>query len=332
MQMDNSLSEERTYIPDIEVSSKQVFGIDRDIKIPAFSKSNSFVPKIDKNYYFDNDTTLAILTGFAENKKVLIQGYHGTGKSTHIEQISARLNWPCIRINLDSHITRGDLIGKDIIKINDGKQITDYKDGMLPWAIKRPAALVFDEYDAGRPEVMFVIQRILESDGKFTLLDDNKIIDPHPAFRLFATANTIGQGDTMGIYHGTNQINQGQMDRWNIVSILNYLSPENELKIVLGKIEEIKEKKEIDNIKLMITLAGLIRKGFVQGDLTNVISPRTIIHWAENYKIFKNIPLSFKFTFLNKCDENEKPIIAEYFQRVFDIDLPESELNKTKKK
>ena len=329
--MDNLLTEERTYVPDIKISAKLVFGIKSDIRIPAFSKSNPLVPKIDKNYFFDNDTTLAILTGFSKNKKILIQGYHGTGKSTHIEQVASRLNWSCVRINLDSHITRGDLIGKDIIKIEKGKQITDFKDGMLPWSIKRPTALVFDEYDAGRPDVMFIIQRILETNGKFTLLDDNKIIDPHPAFRLFATANTIGLGDDMGIYHGTNQINQGQIDRWNIVTVLNYLSPENELKVVLGKLEELKEKKYIEKIKLMIALAGLVRKGFVQGDLTSVLSPRTIINWADNYKIFEDLIFSFKLTFLNKCDENDKSIIAEYFQRVFDIDLPESELNKIKK-
>ena len=329
--MDNLLTEDKTYIPDIKISAKQTFGIKSDIQIPAFSKNNPLVPKIDKNYYFDNDTTLAIITGFAKNKKVLIQGYHGTGKSTHIEQVAARLNWPCIRINLDSHITRGDLVGKDIIKIKEGKQISDYKDGMLPWSIKRPTSLVFDEYDAGRPEVMFVIQRILEAEGKFTLLDDNKIIDPHPAFRLFATANTVGQGDELGIYHGTNQINQGQIDRWNIVTVLNYLSPENELKIILGKITQLKQKKGVETIKSMIALAGLVRKGFVQGDLTSVLSPRTIINWAENYKIFEDLIFSFKLTFLNKCDENDKTIIAEYFQRVFNIDLPESELNKIKK-
>ena len=330
--MDNFLTEDRTYVPDIKISAKQVFGIKSDIRVPAFSKISSFVPKIDKNYYFDNDTTLAILTGFAKNKKVLIQGYHGTGKTTHIEQVASRLNWPCIRINLDSHITRGDLVGKDVIKIKEGKQITDFKDGMLPWSIKRPTVLVFDEYDAGRPDVMFVIQRILETDGKFTLLDNNEIIDPHPAFRLFATANTIGFGDDLGIYHGTNQINQGQMDRWNIVSVLNYLSPENELKIILGQVRKLKQEKDIEKVKSMIALAGLVRKGFIQGDLTNVLSPRTIINWADNYKIFGDLIFSFKLTFLNKCDENDKTIIAEYFQRVFDVDLPESELNKTKKK
>tara|TARA_B100000029_G_scaffold511885_1_gene607069 strand:- start:1437 stop:2426 length:990 start_codon:yes stop_codon:yes gene_type:complete len=329
--MENILTESISHIPDIKISSKQVFGTEQDLKIPAFSNKTDLVPKIDKNYFFDNDTTISILTGFSENKRVLIQGYHGTGKTTHIEQIAARLNWPCIRINLDSHITRGDLIGKDTIILKKDKQITQYKDGMLPWSIKRPTALVFDEYDAGKPEVMFVIQRILETDGKFTLLDNNEIISPHPAFRLFATSNTVGQSDNLGIYHGTNQVNQGQMDRWNIVSVLNYLPPEIETKIVLNKVK-INNKHMVEQIKLMISLAGLIRKGFIQGDFTNVLSPRTIINWADNYKLFNNIIFSFKVSFLNKCDEIEKPIIAEYFQRVFNIDLPESEINNIKKK
>tara|TARA_Y100001960_G_scaffold327141_1_gene412853 strand:- start:6050 stop:7045 length:996 start_codon:yes stop_codon:yes gene_type:complete len=329
--MDNILTESISYIPDIKISSKQVFGINTDIRIPAFSKKSSLVPKIDKDYFFDNDTTISILTGFLHNKRVLIQGYHGTGKTTHIEQVAARLNWPCIRINLDSHITRGDLIGKDIITLKKDKQITEYKDGMLPWAVKRPTALVFDEYDAGKPEVMFVIQRILESDGKLTLLDNNEIIDPHPAFRLFATSNTIGQSDNLGIYHGTNQINQGQMDRWNIVAVLNYLAPDTETKIVLNKTKMSGNKDAVDKIKSMIVLAGLVRKGFIQGDLTTVLSPRTIINWAENYKIFNDLIFSFKISFLNKCDETEKPIVAEYFQRVFNIDLPESEINNIKK-
>ena len=329
--MDNLLTESTSYLPDITISSKQVFGMEKDIRIPAFSKKTSLVPEIDNDYFFDNDTTISILTGFSKNKRVLIQGYHGTGKTTHIEQIAARLNWPCLRINLDSHITRGDLVGKDVITIKKGRQITEYKDGMLPWAIKRPTALVFDEYDAGKPEVMFVIQRILESNGKFTLLDNNEIINPHPAFRLFATSNTVGQSENLGIYHGTNQINQRQMDRWNIISVLNYLSPEIETKIVLNKISMSENKDAINKVKSMIVLAGLVRKGFVQGDLTNVLSPRTIINWAENYKIFNNLVFSFKISFLNKCEETEKPIIAEYFQRVFNIDLPESELNNFKK-
>ena len=330
--MVNTLTESLSYQPDIKISSKQVFGTKKDIRVPAFSKKSSLVPKIDKDYFFDNDTTVSVLTGFCENKRVLIQGYHGTGKTTHIEQIAARLNWPCVRINHDIHITRWDLVGKDIITIKKGKQITEYKDGMLPWAIKRPTALVFDEYDAGKPDVMFVIQRILESDGKFTLLDNNEIIDPHPAFRLFATSNTIGQSDNLGIYHGTNQINQGQMDRWNIISLLNYLSLETETNIVLKKIKMTGNKGTENTVKLMVVLAGLVRKGFIQGDLTTVLSPRTIINWAENYKIFNDLIFSFKISFLNRCDEIEKPIIAEYFQRVFNIDLPESELNNFKKK
>tara|TARA_B100000686_G_scaffold251822_1_gene262374 strand:+ start:7241 stop:8230 length:990 start_codon:yes stop_codon:yes gene_type:complete len=329
--MENILTESSSFIPDIKISSKQVFGTKKDFRIPAFSKKTSLVPKIDNNYFFDESTTISILSGFSLNKRVLIQGYHGTGKTTHIEQIAARLNWPCIRINLDSHITRGDLVGKDIIKIDKGKQITEFKDGMLPWAIKRPAALVFDEYDAGKPEVMFVIQRILESEGKFTLLDNNEIIDPHPAFRLFATSNTIGQSDNLGIYHGTNQINQGQMDRWNIISVLNYLSPEIETEIVSKKTKMF-GKDELDKLKSMITLAGLVRKGFIQGDLTTVLSPRTIINWAENYKIFNDLIFSFKVSFLNKCDETEKPIITEYFQRVFNIDLDKNKKDNLKKK
>ena len=322
--MDNLLTESLSYRPDIKISSKQIFGTKTDIRIPAFSKKSSLVPKIDKDYVFDNNTTVSILTGFSQNKRVLVQGYHGTGKTTHIEQIAARLNWPCVRINLDSHITRGDLVGKDIITIKKGKQITEYKDGMLPWAIKRPAALVFDEYDAGKPEVMFVIQRILESDSKFTLLDNNEIIDPHPAFRLFATSNTIGQSDNLGIYHGINQINQGQMDRWNIVSVLNYLSPDIETKIVLNKIKMFDNKDATEKVKSMIILAGLVRKGFIQGDLTTVLSPRTIINWAENYKIFNDLVFSFKLSFLNKCDETEKTIISEYYQRCFNEELEDS--------
>ena len=318
-------------VPTVEINTLQLFGFNCSFKVLGFDKKNDYVPKVDKNYIFDPATTKAILAGFSGNRRVLLTGLHGTGKSTHIEQVAARLNWPCVRINLDSHISRIDLIGKDTIVLKNGKQITEFQEGILPWAFQNPVALVFDEYDAGRPDVMFIIQRILETNGKFTLLDDNKIIDPHPAFRLFATANTIGLGDDMGIYHGTNQINQGQIDRWNIVTVLNYLSPENELKVVLGKLEELKEKKYIEKIKLMIALAGLVRKGFVQGDLTSVLSPRTIINWADNYKIFEDLIFSFKLTFLNKCDENDKSIIAEYFQRVFDIDLPESELNKIKK-
>ena len=313
--------------PDIKISVNQTFGINTDMQVDGFSKKNSYVPEIDKNYRFDQDTTLAILSGFAFNKRVLIQGYHGTGKSTHIEQVSARLNWPCIRVNLDSHISRIDLIGKDAIVIKDSKQVTEFKEGILPWSIQNPVALVFDEYDAGRPDVMFVIQRVLESEGTFTLLDKNKIIRQNKFFRLFSTTNTVGLGDTSGLYHGTQQINQGQMDRWNIVTTLNYLNFEKELDIVLAKNKNMDNAKGKEIISNMIKVANLTRKGFVAGDISTVMSPRTIIHWAENSEIFKDTGYAFRVTFLNKCDDLEKNIIAEYYQRCFGDDLPESTVN-----
>ena len=313
--------------PDIKLSVKQTFGIDSDLEIEAFSKKNEYVPEIDKNYIFDKDTTLAILSGFSFNKRVLVQGYHGTGKSTHIEQVAARLNWPCIRINLDSHVSRIDLIGKDAISIKDGKQITEFKEGILPWSIQNPVALVFDEYDAGRPDVMFVIQRVLEADGSFTLLDKNKVIKQNKYFRLFATSNTIGLGDTTGLYHGTQQINQGQMDRWNIVTSLNYLSLEKEMEIILAKNKSLNNSKGKEKVANMIKVATLTRKGFIAGDISTVMSPRTVLHWVENSEIFKNIGYGFRVTFLNKCDEIEKNIIAEYYQRCFGEELPESIVN-----
>ena len=313
--------------PDIKLSVKQIFGIDSDMEIDGFSKKNDFVPEIDINYKFDRDTTLAILSGFAFNKRVLIQGYHGTGKSTHIEQIAARLNWPCVRINLDSHISRIDLIGKDAIIIKDGKQVTEFKEGILPWAIQNSIALVFDEYDAGRPDVMFVIQRVLEAEGNFTLLDKNKIINQNKFFRLFATSNTIGLGDTTGLYHGTQQINQGQMDRWNIVTTLNYLSLEKELDIVLAKNKKLNNPEGKEKVANMIKVASLTRKGFMAGDISTVMSPRTVIHWAENSEIFKDTGYAFRITFLNKCDDMEKNTIAEYYQRCFGEELPESLVN-----
>ncbi len=313
--------------PDIKISVNQTFGIDSDMEIEAFSKRNDYVPEVDKNYIFDKDTTLAILSGFAFNKRVLIQGYHGTGKSTHIEQIAARLNWPCVRINLDSHVSRIDLIGKDAITLKDGKQITEFKEGILPWAIQNSIALVFDEYDAGRPDVMFVIQRVLESDGNFTLLDKNKVIKQNKYFRLFATTNTVGLGDTTGLYHGTQQINQGQMDRWNIVSTLNYLSLEKEMEIVLAKNKNLNNSKGKEKIANMIKVASLTRKGFIAGDISTVMSPRTVLHWVENAEIFKDIGYAFRVTFLNKCDELEKNIISEYYQRCFGEELPESMVN-----
>jgi len=310
--------------PDIRISVNQTFGIDTDMEVEAFSKKNDYVPEIDKHYKFDKDTTLAILSGFSFNKRCLISGYHGTGKSTHIEQVAARLNWPCIRVNLDGHISRIDLIGKDAIVIKDGKQITEFKEGILPWSIQNPIALVFDEYDAGRPDVMFVIQRILENEGNFTLLDKNKIIKQNKYFRLFATSNTVGLGDTTGLYHGTQQINQGQMDRWNIVTILNYLSMEKEMDIIVGKNKNLNNTKGKEKVSNMIKVATLTRKGFMAGDISTVMSPRTVLHWAENAEIFKDTGYAFRVTFLNKCDELEKNTIAEYYQRCFGEDLPES--------
>ncbi len=313
--------------PDIKLSVKQTFGIESEMEVDAFSKKNEFVPELDKDYKFDRDTTLAILSGFNFNKRVIVHGYHGTGKSTHITQVAARLNWPCIRVNLDSHISRIDLIGKDAIVVKDGKQVTEFKEGVLPWSIQNPVALVFDEYDAGRPDVMFVIQRVLESEGSFTLLDKNKVIKQNNYFRLFATANTIGLGDTTGLYTGTQQINQAQMDRWNIVSSLNYLSLEKEMEIILAKNKNFNNSKGKEKVSNMIKVASLTRKGFIAGDISTVMSPRTVLHWAENTEIFKDIGYAFRVTFLNKCDEVEKSIIAEYYQRCFGEDLPESMIN-----
>ena len=312
--------------PDKELSAKKIFGIDANMMVPAFSKTNDYVPDLDKDYVFNKDTTLAILAGFKHNRRVMIQGYHGTGKSTHIEQVSARLNWPCLRINLDSHISRIDLIGKDMIVLRDGKQITEFREGLLPWAIQNPVALVFDEYDAGRPDVMFVIQRILEISGKLTLLDQNKIIKPHPFFRLFSTTNTIGLGDTSGLYHGTQQINQGQMDRWSIVSALNYLPHNDELNIVASKAKSYNNKKGKETISKMIKVADLTRNSFINGDISTVMSPRTVLTWAQNCEILMDLGLSFKLTFLNKCDELERPTVAEFYQRCFGEELIENPL------
>jgi cobaltochelatase CobS len=310
--------------PDVLVSARQTFGIDSDIEVPAFSKGEEHVPDIDQAYQFDQDTTLAILAGFAHNRRVMIQGYHGTGKSTHIEQVAARLNWPCIRINLDSHISRIDLVGKDAIVLKDGKQVTEFREGILPWALQHATALVFDEYDAGRPDVMFVIQRILEVEGKMTLLDQNRVISPHPFFRLFSTTNTIGLGDTTGLYHGTQQINQGQMDRWNIVATLNYLPHDDEVDIVISKVTYYDTPEGRKKMSAMVELAELTRTGFINGDISTVMSPRTVITWAENTEIFKDLQVAFRLTFLNKCDEMERPIVAEYYQRCFGEELIES--------
>ncbi len=318
---------ERAPEPDMKISVRQVFGIESDLEVPAYSKADEYVPPLDADYLFDRDTTLAVLAGFARNRRVLISGYHGTGKSTHVEQIAARLNWPCVRVNLDSHISRTDLIGKDAIVIRDGMQVTEFRDGILPWALKNNVALCFDEYDAGRPDVMFVIQRVLEVQGRLTLLDQNKVIHPHPAFRLFATANTIGLGDTSGLYHGTQQINQGQMDRWSIVTTLNYLPHDNEVNIVAAKVEAFRDEAGREILGKMVRVADMTRNAFMNGDLSTVMSPRTVIIWAENAEIFGDIGFAFRLTFVNKCDELERAIVAEFYQRAFNAELPESTAN-----
>ncbi len=311
----------------MKVSVRQVFGIDSDMEVPAYSATDPHVPDLDPDYLFNRDVTLAILAGFAHNRRVMVQGYHGTGKSTHIEQIAARLNWPCVRVNLDSHISRIDLVGKDAIVLKGGQQVTEFQDGILPWALQTNTALVFDEYDAGRPDVMFVIQRILEVSGKLTLLDQRRVIRPHPAFRLFATTNTIGLGDTSGLYHGTQQINQGQMDRWSIVVTLNYLPHQDEVDIVLAKAKHFQQGDGPETVAKMVRLAELTRNAFVNGDLSTVMSPRTVITWAENTEIFGDLGAAFRLTFLNKCDEAERGVVAEFYQRCFGKELPESTAN-----
>jgi len=309
-------------VPDRTVAVRDLFGIDSDMQAPMFSSANEYVPEVDEAYLFDPDTTLAILAGFAYNARVMVQGYHGSGKTTHIEQVAARLNWACVRINLDSYISRVDLIGRDAIVLQDGKQVTKFREGILPWSLQTPTALVFDEYDAGRPDVMFVIQRVLESEGRLTLLDQNRIIRPHPAFRLFATTNTIGLGDTTGLYHGTQQINQGQLDRWNIIATLNYLPHEQELGIALAKAPAYQTDEGRVLLGKMVQLANLTRQGFMNGDLSTVMSLRTVINWSRNVEIFNDVAYAFKVTFVNRCDELERPIIAEYYQRCFGEQLP----------
>ena len=307
------------------VSVREAFGIDSDLKVPAFKERTEHVPAVDTAYRFDQDVTLAIVSGFLHNRRVLVQGYHGTGKSTHIEQVAARLNWPTIRVNLDGHITRLDLVGRDAIIVQEGQQVTEFREGILPWSLQRPVALVFDEFDAGRPDVMFVIQRILEQDGKFTLLDQNRVLNPHPWFRLFATSNTIGLGNLEGLYHGTQLLNQAQIDRWNIVARLDYLPTEEECQIVMGRVPAIKSRADgADTVEAMVKVAQMTRSGFAAGDISTLMSPRTSIHWAENYEIFGDIDTAFRLTFLNKCDAAERSIVAEYFQRAFDRELDES--------
>ena len=307
--------------PDALCRVRETFGIDSDLVVPAFAHPSDHVPERDASYRFDPQTTLAILAGFAHNRRVMLQGYHGTGKSSHIEQVAARLNWPCVRINLDSHVSRMDLVGKDAIAVQDGRQVTEFRPGILTWALQRPAALVFDEYDAGRPDVMFVIQRVLEVEGKLTLLDQNRVITPHPAFRLFATANTVGLGDASGLYHGTQPLNQGQLDRWHIVATLNYLAHDREVEIVVAKVPQYDTPEQRQRVAAMVALADLTRTGFMHGELSTVMSPRTVISWAQNAIIFGDLATAFRLTFLNKCDDTEKPLVAEYFQRCFDAEL-----------
>jgi len=316
--------------PNKKTDTKELFGITCNFDVFGFEEKNDYVPEIDPTYIFDPQTTQSILAGFSNNRRVLIQGYHGTGKSTHIEQVAARLNWPCIRVNLDSHISRIDLLGKDAIVIKEDKQITEFQDGILPWAYSNPVALVFDEYDAGRPDVMFVIQRILETDGRLTLLDQSRVLKPNKYFRLFATANTVGLGDTSGLYHGTQQINQGQLDRWNIITSLNYLSNQEEEKIILSKIKKLNHKEGKEIIKSMVSTADLTRSGFINGDISTVMSPRTVLTWAENYLLFNDIELTFKLSFLNRCDELERSVIEEYFQRAFGVDMSDAKVANVK--
>ncbi len=308
--------------PGETVSVRDTFGIDSDLTVPAFAERDAHVPEVDPAYRFHADTTLAILAGFSRNRRVMVQGLHGSGKSTHVEQVAARLNWPCVRVNLDGHISRLDLVGRDAVVLREGRQVTEFQEGIIPWSLRRPVALVFDEYDAGRPDVMFVIQRVLERDGKFTLLDQNEVISPHPAFRLFATANTIGLGNLTGLYHGSQLLNHAQVDRWNIVATLNYLSHAEEVAIVLARVPELDDNAAgralVDG---MVTLAGLTREGFVAGDLSTLMSPRTVITWAENLGIFHDLALAFRVSFLNKCDETERPLVAEFYQRCFDREL-----------
>ena len=312
------------FAPDLEVGTLQAFGFESAMRVPAFSIAGVHVPKRDDAYRFDPATTLAIAAGLAYNRRVMIQGYHGTGKSSHIEQVAARLNWPLVRINLDSHVSRIDLVGRDAIVVRDGRQVTEFREGMLPWAMRHPCAIAFDEYDAGRPDVMFVIQRVLEAEGHLTLLDDNRVIRPHPYFRLFATTNTVGLGDTTGLYQGTQQLNHGQLDRWNIVAVLNYLAPAEEVKIVLAKVPAFAASHGAATVQVMVELAALTRNSFIVGDLSTVMSPRTVITWAENAVIFGDIIQAFELTFLNKCDKLERPLVAELYQRCFGVELPGS--------
>jgi len=309
--------------PDVVVSARELFKIDTDLQVPAFSSPEEHVPPLDPDYVFDRDTTLALLAGFVHNRRVMVQGRHGTGKSSHVEQVASRLNWPCVRVNLDGHVSRMDLIGKDAIVVRDGKQVTEFQPGILTWALQRPCALVFDEYDAGRADVMFVIQRVLEVEGRLTLLDQSRVLEPHASFRLFATANTVGLGDASGLYHGTQPLNQGQMDRWNIVVTLNYLEHDREVEVVLARCPEYRNADGRAHVSAMVALANLTRRGFADGDLSTLMSPRTVVTWAQNTTLFHDPALAFKLTFLNRCDDDERALVAEYYQRCIGQDLPD---------
>jgi len=313
--------------PDRLLSARYAFGIDSDLMVPAFGQRDEHVPEVDTAYRFNAAVTLAILAGFTHNRRVMVQGLHGTGKSSHIEQVAARLNWPCVRVNLDGHISRLDLVGKDAVVLRDGQQVTEFQEGIVPWALQRPVALVFDEYDAGRPDVMFVIQRVLERDGRFTLMDQNRVLTPHPFFRLFATANTVGLGNLNGLYHGAQRLSHAQIDRWNIVASLNYLAADEEVAIVQARVPSLAGDAGAAGTQLvraMVAVAELTRKGFAAGDLSTLMSPRTVITWAENIEIFRDPAVAFCLSFVNKCDEAERPVVAEYFQRCFDRELSAS--------
>ena len=310
--------------PDTTVAVADVFGLDTPLRVPAFSSGGAHVPDLDEAYRFQPEVTLAILAGFAHNRRVLVQGLHGTGKSTHVEQVAARLNWPCLRVNLDGQLTRLDLVGRDAVVVEDGLQVTRFQEGILPWALQRPVALVLDEYDAGRPDVMFVLQRVLEHQGRLTLMDQSRVVRPHPSFRLMATANTVGLGNLNGLYHGAQRLNHAQVDRWNVVASLDYLPPAEEIAIVLARVPALDHPEGRALVAAMVAVAELTRAGFRTGDLSTLMSPRTVITWAENLEIFTDPARAFRLSFVNKCDEAERPVVAEYFQRCFDHDLEES--------
>lgn len=305
--------------PDTTLAVREAFGLDTDLVVPAFREAGEHVPTLDPTYRLQPEVTRALLAGFAHNRRVLVQGMHGTGKSSHIEQVAARLNWPCVRINLDGHITRLDLIGKDTITLREGQPVTEFIEGIVPWALRHGVALVFDEYDAGRPDVMFVIQRLLEREGRLTLLDQSRVLTPDPGFRIFATSNTVGLGNTTGMYHGTHRLNHAQLDRWEITATLDHLPPAEEAAIVTAHVPEVAE--EPDRLSGMVRFAGLTRAAFAAGDLATLMSPRTVIAWAENVDLFGDLGTALRYTFANRCDPEDEPVVEELFQRCFGREL-----------